>query len=244
MSTTKSSSIIAIVNNKGGVGKTTTAVHLAIALTAIGKRVLAVDMDEQANLLLHLFFRNRVNEIKESQQGGSPTLVSHSSGVDILPLSFWDADERQFAATIRKVASRYDVVLIDSPPSLGIRLQTAVSVADVILIPTEPEILAIDGLVKLLHLTEEYQKPVLGIVLTRYNVKKSAHKFFRPQVAEYFPELYIHTVIPDSSLFPSAAAERTHGFDYWKKKQTNPGLEAYKELANEILHRLQKEQYA
>ncbi len=225
--------IIAILNNKGGVGKTTTAVHLAYALTKKGKKVLCVDIDEQANLLLHIFPANDVYALESRQNGTSLPIMTHSSGVDVLPLSYWK-NTKHFADTIRLHAKGYDYTLLDCPPSLEARTLAALEAATTVLIPTQPENLSYKGLIKLINLCEEYTLPVLGIFVTLYDKKKAAHNFYLPEIAQQFAGHYISAAIPNSALFPSASAMNKMGHE-WAGKKANPGLIAYDDIADYII---------
>lgn len=225
--------IIAIVNNKGGVGKTTTAVHLGYALAQQGKKVLCVDMDAQANLVMHLFNLTIVHEL-EANADTKPTILHHSSsGMDVLSLSFWAVSSKEYISSIQKFAQGYDITLIDCPPSLDVRSLAALDASDGIIIPTEPEDLSVNGLHRLLRVCDEREKPILAIIVTKLDRKKAAHNIYLPFVASSFPQYYIDAPIPNSAVFPAASAMRKTGYE-WNGKKANAALSAYTQIAGQI----------
>jgi chromosome partitioning protein len=230
--------IIAVLNNKGGVGKTTTAVHVAYALAKLGKKVLCVDIDQQANLLLHIFPPSDVYDLKDRQNGKALPIMQHTSGVDVLPLSFWKSPEL-FAKTIRHHAKEYDFTLIDCPPSLESRTLAALDAATTVLIPTEPENLSYKGLIQLITLCEERKLPVLGIAVTRYDKAKAAHNFYLQEISSQFSRHFIKAIVPSSALFPSASGMNQFANE-WAGKKQNPALTAYGKIAEYIVAKAEK----
>lgn len=231
--------IIAVVNNKGGVGKTTTVVHLAEALSRMGKNVLAIDLDSQANLLLHLFRKHLVNDLKASQNGHALAPVySEKTSINILPLSFWKADVDEYAETMRSYAETHDVVLIDCPPSLEGRTLAALQIADYVLIPTEPERLSVEGIQNLLDALQDYPAHIAGIVVTRFNKNKTAHGAWVEQLYSRYSRDMIDVMIPDTSVFPSASSNAKSGYEHWGNRKINVALQAYNDLAEILCERV------
>lgn len=230
--------IIGVMNNKGGVGKTTTAVHVGCALAAQGKRVLCVDMDAQANLVMHLFNLTMLHEL-ESHADKKPSVLHHtSSGMDILPLSFWNVPAKEYISHIQKLAQGYDITLIDCPPSLDVRSLAALDASDGIVIPTEPEDLSVNGLHRLLRVCDERNKPILAIIVTKLDRKKAAHNIYLPFVASSFPQYYVDAPVPNSAVFPAASAMRKTGYE-WNGKKANIALSAYTQIAEHIMTTVQ-----
>lgn len=239
--------IIVILNNKGGVGKTTATVHLGVALAELGRKVLCVDMDSQGNLTQNFFSRSVVNrEIKPESINAPLPPKTHHSGVDVLTLSFFETDVASYVEIIHQEAKQYDIVLIDSPPSLKeIRSHAGLQAADSVIIPTEAEQFSISGITPLLNIAQERNLRVLGIFVNKFDTKKLVHKTFDSFIAEHYAQAYLGVVIPPSTLFPNSQAENKTGFDVYytpkSKKNSKPvephaGLEAYRKMAQIISH--------
>lgn len=228
--------ILSILNNKGGVGKTTTAVHVGYTLAQQGKKVLCVDIDTQANLLQHIFPSNRLRSLKaeQAEQAAPLSVVRHNSGMDVLPLSFWSASCADYADVIRSTAQEYDITLIDCPPSLEERTQAAIEACTKILIPTQPELLSVQGLVNLVNLAHEREREIFGIFVTFFDRKTSAHNILLPQIAGNFADWYIDSTINRSNIFSSSSAMHKVGYEWNGRKKLPPALEAYSTLATRI----------
>ena len=225
--------IIAVMNNKGGVGKTTTTVYVGYALAQQGKRVLCVDMDAQANLVMHLFNLNILHDLELAAETQPEILPHEASGMGILPLSFWNVSREQYIRYIQKVAQGYDITLIDCPPALDVRSIAALDACDGVIIPTEPEDLSVNGLHRLLRVCDERNKPILAVIVTKLDRKKAAHNIYLPFVASSFPRYYIDAPVPNSAIFPAGSAMRKTGYE-WNCKKANAALTAYSQIASQI----------
>jgi len=185
--------MLAIANQKGGVGKTTTAVNLGVYLAAAGQRVLLIDMDPQANATSSLGFDKRTlstsiyDALVDSKPLAEVIIPTGRPGLDIAPSAVTLAGaevelvplmarEHRLARALDKVNERYDVVLIDCPPSLGLLTLNALSAADGVVIPLQSEYLALEGLMQLrqtIELVIGHVNPrltIFGIVLTMFDM--------------------------------------------------------------------------
>lgn len=229
--------IFAVVNNKGGVGKTTSVVHLGYALARLGNRVLVIDLDAQANLLGHVFDYAFVEQIKTRQNGKAQAPIMHENAqIDVMPLSFWKAEMKDYQTAIKTASATYDVVLIDCPPSLEYRTEAALYAADYVLVPTEPEKLSIDGIRNLLESLPRYDVQLAGIIITRYNKKKTAHGSWLQALTSMYPRDVIKIPVIDSSVFPSASTMNITGYEQTGRR-SNAALEAYNGIAKTVAER-------
>lgn len=223
--------IIAIVNNKGGVGKTTATVHIGHALARQGYKVLCVDMDDQANLVQYFFGRRKVNELKKQQNGVPLPIQHHDSAVDILMLSSFQGKESDFVQAIQSAAEGYDFVLLDSPPALEMRTQATLQAASGVLIPTEAGALAFSGTTNLINLAMEYELELHGIFVNLYESKMATQRAYYEQYSVHFADNFIPVRVNKSALFANAAADAQTGFQMQGKK-IHKDLEAYIEIAS------------
>jgi chromosome partitioning protein len=230
---TKEAKIIAIVNNKGGVGKTTATVHIGHALAQLGHKVLCVDMDDQANLVQYFFGRRRVNDLKRQQNGKPLPIQHHDSEVDILMLSSFTGGQEEFVKVIRESAKGYDFVLLDSPPALELRTHAVLQAATGVLIPTEAAPLAYSGTTNLINLATEYNLELYGIFVNMYEKKLATQRAYLEQYEVNYADQFLPFRINRSALFTNAVADAKTGFQTQGKKPQSD-LEAYMGIAKII----------
>ncbi len=247
--------IISLVNQKGGVGKTTSAVNLTTYLANAGKRVLLVDLDPQGNASsgLGINVRELKNNLYQAMiLGKNPReiiVTKKSLGFDILPSSqdlagseieMIHMENREFKLynALRQVRMEYDYIIIDSPPSLGLLTINGLVSSDEIIIPVQTEYYALEGLSQLLEtisLVKENIQPDLkikGVMLTMYDRRNRLSRQVVKEVREHFPGHVFENVIPRSVRLAEAPSfgKSILNFDSFSK-----GARAYKGVAREII---------
>ena len=246
--------IIAIVNQKGGVGKTTTCVNLAAAVKAAGKRVLLCDFDPQANATSGMGVdKTTSNGVYDALINGAETaqLIVTTPYGDVLPSSkalagagveMINMDDRQFLlkAALRQVADNYDFIFIDCPPSLELLTVNALAAADSVLIPVQCEYYALEGIADLMttiKLTKKRLNPSLeiqGIVLTMYDSRTNFSEQVAAEVEKFFGTSVYKTRIPRNVRIAEAPS---HGEPVIKYDRISKGSRAYLHLADEFIRR-------
>ena len=248
-------SIWAIANQKGGVGKTTTAISLGAALARAARRVLLIDSDPQSNATSGLGMRDRTgptlyDALAERVDLKDCIIETAESGLRLIPasrdlaggeveLAAAMAREFRLQRVLAPVRDNYDYVLIDCAPSLGLLTLNALAAADAVLIPVQSEYLALEGLEHLAHtidLVRSNLNPALqigGVVLTMYDSRTNLSMAVLEEVRMHFPQTY-RSVIPRSVRLSEAPSFGQSIFTYAKISR---GAAAYQELAEEFLAR-------
>lgn len=249
--------IIAIANQKGGVGKTTTAINLSACLAEKGKKVLAIDMDPQGNMSSGLGLdKNSLEKTIYDMIIGEADVeeVIHretSENLDVLPsnvnlsaveIEMIDVEDKEFVVrnAIQKVKDNYDYIIIDCPPSLSLLTINAMTTADSVLVPIQCEYYALEGLSQLIHTVElvkerlNAQLDIEGVVFTMYDARTNLSLQVVENVKDNLEQNIYKTIIPRNIRLAEAPS---YGAPINQYDPKSAGAESYMRLAEEVINK-------
>ena len=249
--------IIAVANQKGGVGKTTTAINLSSCLSALGKRVLAIDMDPQGNMTSGLGVdKDNVEKTVYDLIIGRATVEECLckevfENLDLLPtnidlsaaeIELIGVENKEFIIRdeVAKIRGNYDFVIVDCPPSLSMLTINEMTTADTVLVPIQCEYYALEGLSQLMHtidLVKERLNPDLemeGVVFTMYNARTNLSLQVVENVKDNLDQTIYKTIIPRNIRLAEAPS---HGLPINIYDPKSSGAESYMLLAEEVIHK-------
>jgi chromosome partitioning protein len=245
--------ILCVANQKGGVGKTTTAIQVATGAALAGRRALLIDLDPQCNATSGLGGKPvQAHPLLDRRPIGEAKVATRLAGLDLLPgsRSFQDvdllanADETQSSVLANHIsggAADYDMVLIDCPPSLGPLTRTALASATEVLMPIQCEYFAMEGLAQMIEVIRQVMHEgdnrlkFGGIVLTMYDHTLELTSEVENEVRDFFGEIVFQTVIPRDVALAEAPSHGKSVLDYAPRSR---GARAYIELCMEVLERV------
>lgn len=246
--------IISLLNHKGGVGKTTSAINLGAGLVETGKKVLLIDLDPQANLTLSLGVARQPNTIYEAVRGESdlewqevkPNLSVVPSTLDLSGAEMELINEagREFILKelMEPIKDDFDFIVIDCPPSLGLLTLNALTSSDLVLIPLQTEFLAMQGLAKIKQIIQKVklrlnkELKIGGVIPTMYDQRKVLNRDVVETITKYFGSLVFDTRIRDTVALAEAPSQRMDIFSY---SPDSAGAADYLALAKEFLDRVE-----
>lgn len=249
--------IIAITNQKGGVGKTTTAINLSAALAEMGKKVLTIDMDPQGNTTTGLGFHKQeientvyeliigkcdVEECLNQNEIENITLISSKVDLAAAEIELIGIQDREFVLkkAVDKIKDRFDYVIIDCPPSLNMLTINAMTTADSVIVPIQCEYYALEGLSQLIHtveLVQERLNPKLeieGVVFTMYDARTNLSLQVVENVKSNLRQAIYKTIIPRNVRLAEAPS---HGLPINLYDPKSVGAESYHYLAEEVINK-------
>jgi chromosome partitioning protein len=244
------SKVISISNHKGGVGKTTSAINIGAGLNKLGKKVLLIDLDPQANLSQSLGLIDQDRNIYGAIRGEYKLEpISILKGFDIIPstldlsgaeieLSGEAGREYILRELIDPLRGSYDFIIIDSPPSLGLLTINSFTASDEIFIPLQAQYLALQGLAKLMEVVDKIQKRLNkglklgGVIVTQYDHRKVLNRDVVSTIETHFKDEVFKTKIRDNIALAEAP---TQALDIFRYSPKSYGAEDYLSLCREIL---------
>lgn len=244
--------IISLLNHKGGVGKTTSAINIAAGLAQLGKQVLLIDLDAQANVGLSLGIPRQKFTIYEALRGESELVpYTYKEGFDVvtssLDLSGAEMElineagrEYILRELFESVQDDYDFIILDCPPSLGLLTLNALTSSDYVYIPLQTQFLALQGLAKMKQVIDKVRfrlnkkLEIGGVIATMYDSRKVLNRDVVDTIRKYFGEKVFKTLIRNNISLAEAPAQRQDIFSYSK---SSSGAKDYLSLCKEILER-------
>jgi chromosome partitioning protein len=250
--------VIAVLNQKGGVGKTTTSINLSACLGKLGKKVLLIDLDSQANATSGLgvdklkLARTTYTALLEDASLDKIVVPTNIDNVWLMPANadLAGAEVQLATATDREIRLRsflqksnlsYDIIFIDCPPSLGLLSVNALVAATDILIPVQTEYYAMEGLGQLIQIIQRVQRglnptlQILGVIMTMYDSRTNLSGQVHGEIKRVFGDLVFEMVIPRNVRLAEAPS---HGEPIVKYDKWSKGARAYKSLAKEVQNRV------
>lgn len=246
---------IAIVNQKGGVGKSTTAVNLGAGLAEKNNKVLIIDIDPQGNASSGLGIEKSKVEytvydlLIESEPALKAVLKTDNDNLDIIPANIELAGaeielvsimsrESRLKKSLVKITDKYDYIIIDCPPSLGLLTLNALTAADSVMVPIQCEYYALEGLGQLMNTIELVRKNlnsdlrIEGVLMTMYDARTNLSEQVIDEVKEYFSDLVFESIIPRNVRLSEAPSFGKPILDY---SSNSKGAKAYRQLAEEVI---------
>lgn len=251
-----SAQVIAVLNQKGGVGKTTSAINLAAFLVKAGKKVLVIDLDPQGNATSGLGLDKQDMEVTtydvllDATKMPAAIKESHVHGLNIVPananlaaseIELAQQADREGKLKAALAGLTYDYILIDCPPALGLLTLNALTAADYLLIPVQAEYYALEGLGQLLAVFQRVRETtnprleILGVVITMFDSRNSLAAQVKDELSKHFGDKVFDTVVPRNVRLAEAPS---YGLTIVEHDKWSKGARAYKQLAKELVKRL------
>ena len=244
------SKVISISNHKGGVGKTTSAINIGAGLNKLGKKILLIDLDPQANLSQSLGLIDQDRNIYGALRGEYKLQpIEVIKGLEVIPstldlsgaeieMSGEAGREYILRELIEPIRGSYDYILIDSPPSLGLLTINSFTASDEIYIPLQAQYLALQGLTKLVEVVDKIKKrlnkdlKIGGVIVTQYDSRKVLNRDVVATIQDHFKDEVFKTKIRDNIALAEAP---TQGVDIFRYNPKSYGAEDYLSLCRELL---------